>query len=131
MEKHADSDNVYDFPVAGSLRIPVCSADRHEEFYFDIYRSSIRLTKATFQNRARQSLVLVRIDIDGQPHRNPDSAEIPCPHIHFYREGFGDKWAEPLPEWISNPANLRLTFQELLDFCHVVTRPTFREELPI
>jgi hypothetical protein len=42
--------------------IPVYSTDRHEEFYFDIYRSSIRLTKANFQHHARQSLVLVRIE---------------------------------------------------------------------
>ena len=39
----------------------------------------------------------MRLDLDGPPHRNPDEAEIPCPHLHIYSEGFGDKWAMAAP----------------------------------
>jgi hypothetical protein len=63
----------------------------------DLARGQIKLTKATYQNRARQAIVLMRLDLDGPPHRNPDDQEIPCPHLHFYREGYGDKWAIPPP----------------------------------
>jgi hypothetical protein len=131
MEKYAD-DKTYQFPLAGGvLRVPMFSQDKREEFCFDITRSSIRLTKATFQNRARKSLVLIRIDIDGPPHRNPDGTEVTCPHVHFYRENFGDKWAEPLPSWISDPNDLRKSFHELMMFCNVIKYPTFEQELPI
>ena len=57
----------------------------------DVTRGQIKLTKATYQNRARQVIVLMRLDLDGSTHRNPDDQEIPCPHLHVYREGFGDR----------------------------------------
>jgi hypothetical protein len=60
-------------------------------------RYRIKLTKATFQNRARVAIVLYRLDIAGAPHRNLDGEKIPCPHLHFYREGYGAKWAIPAP----------------------------------
>lgn len=63
----------------------------------DVTRAQIKLTKATYQNRARQAIVLMRLDLDGPPHRNPDGSEILCPHLHVYREGFGDKWAIAAP----------------------------------
>jgi hypothetical protein len=66
-------------------------------FLLDVTLYQIKLTKATFQNRARAVIILYRLDIDGAPHRNPDDQEVPCPHLHVYREGFGDKWATPAP----------------------------------
>jgi hypothetical protein len=36
-------------------------------------------------------VVLVRLDLGGAPHRNPFDEEIGVPHLHLYREGFGDK----------------------------------------
>ena len=41
-------------------------------------------------------MVLKRLDLNGAPHRNPHDQIIPCPHMHTYREGYGDKWAEPV-----------------------------------
>ena len=38
----------------------------------------------------------MRLDIAGPPHRNPDGVEMACPHLHVYREGYGDKWAVAL-----------------------------------
>ena len=29
------------------------------------------------------------------PHPNPHGTEIPCPHIHIYREDYDDKCAYP------------------------------------
>ena len=91
------NDDLYDYPgTGGSLIVPLTSQDKREEFLLDIYRGRIDLLKGTYQNRARQVIVLVRVDFGGAPHRNPDGTEVPCPHLHLYREGFGDKWAQPL-----------------------------------
>ncbi len=98
MEKKAVDQQQWTFPGPGDrIFVPLTSIDKRENFLLDVTRSQIKLTKATFQNRARQAIVLYRLDIDGSPHRNPDGEEIPCPHLHVYREGYGDKWAIPAP----------------------------------
>jgi hypothetical protein len=97
MEKHRADDKQYLFPIPGEqLAMPLMSFDKRETFMLDITRSQIKLTKVTYQNPARQ-VILLRLDLNGPPHRNPDDTEIPCPHLHIYREGYGDKWAVPAP----------------------------------
>ena len=72
MEKHRVNDERWDYPVlGGSISIPLISADRRENFILDMSRGKINLAKGTYQNRARQVVVLVRLDFGGQPHRNP------------------------------------------------------------
>jgi hypothetical protein len=76
------------------------------------------------QNRARQVVVLVRLDLAGPTHRNPDGEEVPCPHLHLYREGYGDKWAKPLPADIfSAPTDLWATLQAFQVFCNITQPP--------
>jgi hypothetical protein len=90
----------------------------------DVTRARIKLTKITYQNRVRGSIILIRLDADGAPHRNPDGAEIPCPHIHIYREGFGDKWAYPIPvEKYPNLKDFRATFESFMRHCNVTEPP--------
>jgi hypothetical protein len=55
------------------------------DFMLDVTRATIRLTKATYQNRARQAIILMRLDLDGPPHSNPDA----LPSIGNY------PWLEP------------------------------------
>lgn len=74
-------------------------------------------------------MILARLDIGGPPHRNPDGEEIACPHLHVYREGYGDKWAFPLPDSFSNHEDAWKTLFEFMDFCNVSTRPTILQEL--
>ena len=71
-----DSDNSYPVP-GGKLIVPLTSRDGREGFYLDVSRSQINLAKVTHQNRARQIVVLMRLDIGGAPNRNPDGEEIP------------------------------------------------------
>ncbi|MBF0557026.1 MAG: hypothetical protein HQK96_21130 [Nitrospirae bacterium] len=125
MHKHRIDEDRHDYPYAGcSLRIPLVSGDRREDFMLDIARGRIELTKSTFQNRSRHVIVLVRLDIGGSHHRNPDDAEVPCPHIHLYKEGFGDKWAFPLPtDRFTNPGNQLQTLQEFMQYCNIVNPP--------
>jgi hypothetical protein len=111
---------------ANELAIELTSADKREFFMLDVTRAQIKLTKATFQNRVRQAIVLMRLDIDGPPHRNPDGEEIACPHLHVYREGFGVKWAHPLlVERYPDTANLFAAFESFMRDCNVATPPNF------
>ncbi len=98
MEKHRVNEDRSDFPMGGqSLVLPLQSVDRREQFLLDLSRGRIDLLKVKMQNRGRQVVVLVRLDLGGAPHRNPDGEEISVPHLHVYREGFGDKWAVAAP----------------------------------
>ena len=131
MEKHRVDDKGWRFAAPGErLAIPLVSADKREHFMLDVTRSQIKLMKATFQNRARQAIILMRLDIDGSPHRNPDGAEIPCPHLHVYREGYGDKWAVPAPvDRYVNTQDLFSTFEEFMIHCNVTHKPDIQKGL--
>ena len=96
MEKRRSDETEWQYPdLGGYVTIPLVSMDRRESFLLDLRRGRIDLTKGTYQNRGRQVVVLARLDFGGAPHRNPDGEEIRSPHLHLYREGYGDKWAIP------------------------------------
>jgi hypothetical protein len=79
MEKHRVENKGWLFPEPGArLSIALASTDKRENFMLDVTRAQIKLIKATYQNRARLAIVLMRLDLDGSPHRNPDDREIPC-----------------------------------------------------
>lgn len=131
MAKFRTSDEEVDLPdFGGKVSVPLLSEDHHETFLLDVSRGRIDLRKGTHQNRARQVVILVRLDFGGPPHRNPDGEEVLCPHLHEYREGYGDKWAVPVP--IDRFPNLSDQWQTLSDFCtycHIVRPPLFRRGL--
>src|SRR5687767_6333095 len=88
MPKHRIDDREWKFPtVGGSLTIPLSSENKRESFFLDIRRGRIDLAKGSYQNRARQVVILARLDFGGQPHRNPNGEEIASPHLHLYKEG--------------------------------------------
>lgn len=125
MEKHRTDENHYSYPNQGGLiSIPLQSPDKREQFILDVQRGRIDLVKVTHQNRARSVVVIVRLDLGGAPHRNPDGQEIPCPHLHIYREGFGDKWAmSPPPDKFSNTSDLWDTLQDFMNYCNITKPP--------
>jgi MoaA/NifB/PqqE/SkfB family radical SAM enzyme len=128
MEKHRADENEYDFPsLGGAISIPLVSVDKREEFILDLSRGKVELGKVKYQNRARKTLILVRLELAGPLHRNPDGEELPCPHIHRYREGFGDKWAFPVPtEVFCNIDDPWLTLQDFMKYCNVTITPNIR-----
>jgi hypothetical protein len=71
--------------------------------------------------------ILIRVDIDGPPHENPDGTEVLCPHIHLYREGYGDKWAQPLPPAFADPTDLAVMLRDYLRFCNVEKIPSIQK----
>jgi hypothetical protein len=131
MEKHSADDSAYEYPsLGGQLRIPLQSPDKRELFVLDVTRSEIKLTKGTYQNRARGVVILARLDFGGAPHRNPDDGEIGGPHLHVYREGYGDRWAIPLPAGrFSDPDDPWLLLLEFMQFVNVTVPPDIRRDL--
>lgn len=125
MEKHHSGTAPYPYPqLGGSLSIPLVSADRHESFSLDIARGSIKLSKVTYQTRARVSVPLLRLDLDGPPHTNPDGVELPCPHLHVYREGYGDKWAQPVPPpHCADPSDLWTCLWDFMGLSNITVPP--------
>jgi len=126
MEKHRLDDARWDYPgLGGSISIPLFSIDKREDFLLDISRGKIDLLKGKYQNRSRQVVVLVRLDFGGQPHRNPDGEEILSPHLHIYREGYGDKWAVPVPaDTFPDMNDLWRILEDFMRYCNI-TEPPF------
>lgn len=131
MEKHRADDQTRDFPnLGGCISVPLLSVDKQESFVLDIRRGRIDLLRGTYQNRGRQVVVLIRLDVGGQPHCNPDGQEVPAPHLHIYREGYGDKWAMPVPgEAFPNASDLYQTLRSFMVYCNVTRQPVIEGRL--
>lgn len=132
MDKRFANAGIIDFPSVGDKAVfDLVSLDEREKFLADVNRASIRLTKCTYQERYQVVEILVRLDVDGRPHENPDGEVLPCPHLHVYREGFADKWAKPLPaDRFRDTSDLVQTFTDFLTFCHVQKAPEIQRSLP-
>lgn len=125
MAKVRLDDYQYYFPKPGnSICAPLTSVDRREAFLLDISRGKINLAKVKYQNRSRQVIVLVRLDIEGSPHRNPDGEEVPTPHLHIFREGYGDKWAVPIQlHNFPDTTDLFRTMEDFMSYCNITQPP--------
>ena len=131
MEKHRFDETRWDYPgLGGTIIIPLISQNKRENFLLDVSRSRIDLLKGTYQNRARQTVILVRLDFGGQPHRNPDDTEIPSPHLHIYREGYGDKWAMTVPsDRFANITDRWQALEDFMRFCNITVTPIIERGL--
>lgn len=138
MEKFPEEEKEYQFPLSGKkLVIPFSSADKRENFIFDIYRGTIRITKVTYQNRVRKAYILRRLDFDGSSHPNPEvetvplpllepynGKEISAPHIHLYVEGFGERWAVPAEIFLkTEDKDIYEIMIEFFKYCNVKQLP--------
>lgn len=113
------------FPAPGDkATYHAVSLDQRERFMMDANRGRIRLTKCSYQQRYRTVEVLLRLCVDGPPHPNPDGEVIHGHHIHVYREGYGSRWAIPLPSnRFGDPTDLARTLRDFLAFCNVENPP--------
>lgn len=130
-DKHRVDDTVHAYPdLGGRLTVALASADRSERFLLDVSRGRLDLRKQTFQNRARKTIVLARLDLGGRPHRNPDDSPVDSPHLHVYREGYHDRWAYPVPQdRFPNLGDPHRVLGDFLRFCNVVDPPFFERGL--
>jgi hypothetical protein len=80
------------------------SHDRREQFILTIERGRRKTIRLKFQTRARNVIVLARLDLNGSPHRNPSAQPyrpgelLTASHLHLYREDFDDRVAFLLNE---------------------------------
>lgn len=126
MPKYPTDNRTWDYPFGGSsVNIPLISLDETESFFLDISSSRFNLAKRKHQNRTG-TIVLVRLEINGAPHRNPDGTSVGPSHIHVYREGYDTKWAFEVPNQefmcIDNPHK---TFSDFMDYCNIIEAPNF------
>lgn len=105
-------------------------------FYWMWNAAAPRGPRLKFQTRARRTIVLARIDINGKAHRNLEhyphrpGERFTGAHIHLYHEGFGDRVAylpEDLPAFHlpSNPHELDW-LTTFLDYCNIINRPAIQ-----
>lgn len=129
MEKFRVDNTSHAFPdLGGNIQIALQSQNQRESFSLDISRRRIALT-TKYQTRGRQSLVLARLDFNS-PHRNPDDTEVGIPHLHLYREGFGDKWAYDVPaDLLKNPVDAWQVLLDFMTYCRIVEPPTITRGL--
>lgn len=129
MEKVPASSDVFHFPdLGGRIEVPLVSRDHREAFSLDINRKRIALTTG-YQTRARKVVVLARLDF-AAPHRNPDGTDIGVPHLHLYREGYGDKWAVEVPVGLlSNPRDGWQILRDFMRYCGVIEEPNIVQGL--
>jgi uncharacterized protein DUF6978 len=75
----------------------------------------------------RTIIVLARLDVDGAPHTNPDGQRLSGTHLHLFREGYDDKWAQPIDAktftLLTDPGT---TFQEFCAFCNIQAPPAIQ-----
>jgi hypothetical protein len=118
-----DNDPIIIPDQGGKINRTLQSKISEERFLLQIERGRINLKKVKYQ-AMYQATVLLRIDLTGPRHCNPDGEFIECPHIHIYSEKYGDKWAYPLENFISyEDENLSTLLQNFLVYFNV-------EEIP-
>ncbi len=100
---------VVDFPLQGEgIEIELQNDTGRIRFQADTSRRNVITNKITYQLRHKKIFILRRLDIGGS-HKNPP---LPAPdpifepyadyefrlqdHVHFYFEGYGERWALPL-----------------------------------
>ena len=106
----------FTFPSIGDSRqIELVSDDGRHEFIVDVNRKGyLGISKrCTYQGRYRKDIILLRLDIAGPEHTNPDGTRVSGNHLHIYQEGYGDEIAIEIPPEIVNPDDL---YQTLIDF---------------
>jgi len=64
---------------------------------------------------------LLRVDVNGPNHVNPDGAKVPCPHVHMRMKDTGkwDDWAFDLPAVFGNTEDCAATVRDFLQYCQV------------
>ena len=130
MRKHFRSSHNISLLPGVDETYELIGTDHREGFFLDLWRGTIRLSKYKLQTIGRMIIVLVRLDINGAPHTNPDGQKLDGTHIHIYREGFEDKWAFPVdPAVFRNIDNVGTTFEDFCLFCHIEEIPPYQEVL--
>lgn len=134
-KRFVDPPSAFSIPPGADDRYELAAVTGREKFILDVQRGTLRVSRLTLNERVRTSIVLVRLDIDGRPHTNPDGSSVGRSHLHLYREGFEERWA--IPMHAAKGQDGKLQFPEKLDhaqlfrafcaFCKIENPPMFQE----
>lgn len=95
-----------------------------ETYLLDFYRGSFELSKYTINKRYRQTIILLRYD-NGGCHTNPDGEKFEGAHVHFYKEGYNDKFAFPISSiGIEESDSMEKVFNKIMYFCNIKRFPS-------
>ena len=98
-------------PVSVPLIAPAIAG---EAFSLDVTQKRIVLKLKCQLRSTTHSVILARLDF-ASPHRNPDGTTVGVPHLHVYREGYGDRFAyEVPPDMLKNPDDPLHVFLDFL-----------------
>jgi hypothetical protein len=100
------------------------AGDRELQFLLTLKRNPFEV-KAQLRTRDRH-IPLVRMD-NALQHVNPDGTVLRGPHLHWYKEGHGVAWAEPI-DWYKTEAPMDTIFT-FLDLIHARFPNGFQEAL--
>lgn len=137
----------FDFPGKDES-ITLDAEDASSNNYkIDINRKRVRLTRCAYLERHPVNNVLLRLDIDTKPHKNPhDGKKIGGYHIHIYTNDYGDSIALELDNPLLNIINpdfdlerfnidekeenrLYMYFEAFSDFCNIKNIPFYQHKL--
>ena len=114
------SGEIITFPSPGEQTVLEAQSDElsSDKFLFYINRKGqYNLKKCTYVSRYNNVYNLLRVDINGPPHDNPDGTTVHCPHIHIYKEGYNLSWAYPLEVEIkTDPKDLIMVLIDFLKY---------------
>lgn len=117
------SGNRFDFPVHGaSKKLNLLSCDNNKDkFIVDINRRNGQIQKLqiSFNERYRNDIILIRLDLNGPHHRNPDGTIVSGNHLHVAREGYDDRFAIEIPNNFVNLLDPIKTLIDFLNYCKV------------
>jgi len=120
------------------------STNGREIFQLDFSRGKIDL-RYKMQTRHNTIYSLLRLDIGSSTYHDNPRVHIECeeddpfysvhkeyigyhfavgePHMHIFRDGFGDRWAYPIPAEFENIENLNSTFEAFMKFSNIIKGP--------
>lgn len=128
MSKRFRSMAALDVAPGVDYRRELDSFDSTEAFLLDVRTNQIRLTKFRYQSRGRRVVILARLCVGGPPHTNPDGVQVGRTHVHRYREGYEDRFADPIdPALFSNLADRSVTLAEFCRYCNIDPLPQIVE----
>ena len=137
MNKYVLSNKIYEYPSLGlKINIDLISKDKTNSFFLDINSNRYKLNKYTFQNRVKDVIQLLRLDINSSPRRNPDGTEIGRTHLHIYSAKYNDKVAYELNNIPTNFSKIEFdtfniinTLNSFMNCCNIVKKPKFMQGL--
>ena len=92
--------NAIQFPSkTKEAQLHLISWNSRNRYILYINRKSNITTRYTLQNKIHDSFILLRLDLDTKPHRNPNGEKISGNHLHLFDRGdTSGSWAFELTD---------------------------------